>query len=503
MKWEDDSLSEMSERLRLLGVLYEVSDTIDLFENATEYARTSIYAREVADIDFDYWTDIRKWNVPEWVSYDDFRQSYLHLEWNIKSNREFISQKLANDISYYFPDSPRNERYNDEIARSGIRDFLNLYQGVFFNLCQLRFAIFRAIQALIQTLHQLHVVLYQDHSDNEFEAWYDELWLEFSTKLISNISKNYASVFNQRLTGPNRDWLMERFGDAATAFWNTRYMQARKDAFTNHECKNQTIFFDIPTLSKDQQRKFFHGLMEIGTFDDKGYHIDKKANAGKCLYLLYLENVQEQAIIDFFTFVITAQLISSDLIRLPQEKKTTKKKEVRVAKTTKKRNTSVPYTIRYINANEQSRTNRLRLLMLGLQKLQWIEEPKSIDDFMDLFNGAPRECNIKWTDTLNQATIYYFLQQLLEQPFIEKVTGCSARSLMMNQFHFDSPRADEKRITTENKRIINHLISIINPQQELPTKSETITDDVADMNSTYWNYLEDGLHATKDINSRI
>ena len=172
-------------------------------------------------------------------------------------------------------------------------------------------------------------------------------------------------------------------------------------------------------------------------------------------------------------------------------------------KTTKKLNTSIPYTIRDINANEHSRTTRLRLLMLGLQKLQWIEEPKSVDDFMDLFNGAPRECNIKWTDTLNQATIYYFLQQLLAQPFIEKVTGCSARSLMMNQFHFDSPRADDKRITPENKRIIDRLLRIINPQQKLPAKSETITDDVADMNSSCWSYLEDGLHATKDINSRI
>lgn len=172
------------------------------------------------------------------------------------------------------------------------------------------------------------------------------------------------------------------------------------------------------------------------------------------------------------------------------------------ASSTRKHDISVPYTIRYINANEQSRTQRLLLLMRSLQNLKWIEEPKNADDFIDLFDGKPRECNIKWTDALNQATIYYFLQQLLAQPYIEKVTGCSARSLMMNQFHFSNPRADEKRITADNKRIINRLLLIINPQKQLPTRTENFSNDVADMDNTYWNYLEDGLHATKDINSR-
>ncbi len=172
------------------------------------------------------------------------------------------------------------------------------------------------------------------------------------------------------------------------------------------------------------------------------------------------------------------------------------------ASPTRKRDTSIPYTIRYINPNNQSRTNRLLLLMRSLQALNWMEEPKNADDFIDLFDGRPRECNIKWTNTLNQATVYYFLQQLLAQPFIEKVTGCSARSLMSNQFHFSNPRADEKRITADNKRIINRLLLILNPQKPLSSKTEDLSADVTDMNNTYWNYLEDGLHATKDINRR-
>ncbi len=166
---------------------------------------------------------------------------------------------------------------------------------------------------------------------------------------------------------------------------------------------------------------------------------------------------------------------------------------------TRKRDASIPYTISYINTNVQSRTQRLLLLMRSLQNLKWIEEPKSADDFLDLFEGKPRECNIKWTDTLNQATIYYFLQQLLEQPYVEKVTGCSARSLMMNQFHFSNPRADEKRISAGNREIVNRLLKIIDPQEPLPTKQEDFSNDAADMDSTYRNYFEDGLHTIKGI----
>lgn len=505
LQWEvpDSSLTEMEERFRLMGILYFLAATIDHFEKAIKRAEESIIIRELADVDFDYWTNINNWDIPEWLTDEEIRKAHLWQNWCLHNNREYIGSKLSNDMTGLLPEPPKLVEYDDAKARADMRTFLQLFQGVCFNSQQLRYAIYQGIQALIETLQTLHTTLYKPHTDEEYAAWYDELWLEFSSKLVSNITKNYAFAYNHRLNGPNRDWLLERFGDAAIKFWDTPYMQERKDACTNQECKNQTIFFDIPTLSKDQQRKFFHVLLEIGTFDDKGYHIDKRANAGKCLYLLYLENVQEQAILEFFTFLITAQIISSDLIKFPQEKKAMKKKDELKGNTlTKKGKTSVSYTIRYINANEQSRTQRLQLLMRCLQNLKWIEEPKSADDFIDLFDGKPRECNIKWTDTLNQATVYYFLQQLLAQPYIEKVTGCSARSLMMNQFHFSNPRADEKRITTDSKRIINRLLLILNPQKQLPTKTEDFTNDVADMSNTSWNYLEDGLHATKDINSR-
>ena len=506
LQWEaDSSLTEMEERFRLMGILYILTATIDHFEKAIAKAEESIIIRELADVDFDYWTNINNWDIPGWLTDEKLREAHLWQNWCLHNNREYIGSKLSNDMTGLLPEPPEKIEYDDAKARADMRTFLQLFQGVCFNSQQIRCALYQGVLALIQTLGNLHDTIRKDRTNEEYETWYNALSMEFSTKLIMGINKQYETVKTQRLSPINRDWLLDRFGVAAQTFYGTSFMQVMKAAVSNQECKDQPIYFDIPELSKEHQKKFFHTLEEFGTFGDNGYVINNPAQVGRCLFRLYA-TIREQALTDFFTFLLTANRISADLANYPTITKTqsptVSSNKPKLNKTTKKHDTSIPYTIRYINTNEQSRTQRLLLLMRCLQNLKWIEEPKSADDFIDLFDGKPRECNIKWTDALNQATVYYFLQQLLDQPYIEKVTGCSARSLMMNQFHFSNPRADEKRITADNKRIINRLLLIINPQQQLPTRTEDFSNDVADMDNTYWNYLEDGLHATKDINSR-
>lgn len=505
LQWEDKSSSEMEERFRLMGILYHVTATIDHFEKAIQKAEESIIIRDLADVNLDNWTNINNWDIPGWLTNEEMREAHLLHYWNIHNNRAYINPKLSNDITGLLPAPPKMVEYNNDAARNGINDFFQFFQGVYFNSHQLRCAIYQGILALAETLENLQTAIHKERTNEEYTAWYNELSMEFSTKLIMGIDKQYKTVKTQRLIPINRDWLLDRFGASAQAFWDSSFMHAMKAAISNKECKDQPIHFDIPELSKEHQKKFFYILEEFGTFNENGYTIDKLAQIGQCLYRLYATEY-EQVLTDFFTFILTANLISVDLanysITTKPKSHAISSNKSKLNKRTKKNDISVPYTIRYINSNDQSRIQRLTLLMQCLQNLKWIEEPKNADDFIDLFDGRPRECNIRWTDTLNQASVYYFLQQLLAQPYIEKVAGCSARSLMMNQFHFANPRADEKRITTDNKIIISRLLSIINPQKRLPIKTEDFANDLSDMNSTSWNYLEDGLHATKDINSR-
>lgn len=422
LQWEDESLTEIEERFRLMGILYYAAVTIRHFEDAIKRAEKSIIIRDLADVDFDYWTNINHWDIPGWLTPEELKEAHLWQAWNIHNNREYIGAKLANDITGLLPAAPKMEDYNDGVARNGMNKFLQLFQGVYFNSNQLRYALYQAIVALIETLNQLLDVLYQQRTDKEYEAWYDELWLEFSTKLISNITKNYAFAYNHRLNGPNRDWLLERFGDAAIKFWDTPYMQARKDACTNQECKNQTIFFDIPNLSKDQQRKFFHVLLEIGTFDEKGYHIDKKANAGKCLYLLYLENVQEQAILEFFTFLITAQIISSDLVKFPPEKVAKKKKVDEPEKKT--------MTFKLGNITD----GHLQMLRVKLIDVGWIAKDTQPNDFANLFTGKVNLTKIVWKKEVGKGMLVFLFTMMKKQHHIIVPKNHSLNTILEHHF---------------------------------------------------------------------
>ena len=422
LQWEvpDSSLTEMEERFRLMGILYFLAATIDHFEKAIKRAEESIIIRELADLDFDYWTNINNWDIPEWLTDEEIRKAHLWQNWCLHNNREYIGSKLSNDMTGLLPEPPKLVEYDDAKARADMRTFLQLFQGVCFNSQQLRYAIYQGIQALIETLNNLQNVLFEDRTDEEYEAWYNDLRLEFSTKLITNISKNYASLWNQRLGGPNRDWLLERLGDAASAFWTTPFMQARKDACTNQECKNQTIFFDIPNLSKDQQRKFFHALLEFGTFSENGYVIDKPAQVARCLYRLFIVNAYEQAMLDFFTFQLTAQIISADLTNYPAEKQTKKKKS----------DTFKPDFITFTKHKAQH--HHIIALYQALIALKWIADGDP-DDFLALFSGEISECRIVWIGK-GKDNLYQLFRMLVDDGFISVPKGHGVQRIVESHF---------------------------------------------------------------------
>lgn len=422
LQWEvsDSSLTEMEERFRLMGILYFLAATIDHFEKANKRAEESIIIRELADVDFDYWTNINNWDIPEWLTDEEIREAHLWQNWCLHNNREYIGSKLSNDMTGLLPEPPKLVEYNDAKARADMRTFLQLFQGVCFNSQQLRYAIYQGIQALIETLQALHATLYKPHTDEEYAAWYDKLNMEFRSLLIQDLSKNYANAVNQRLNGLSRDWLMERFSDAASAFWDTQYMQERKKACTNDECKNQPIYFEIPNLSKDQHRKFFHVLLEVGTFTENGYVVDKPAQAGRCFYLLYLNNIKEQAILDFFTFQITAQLISADLPSCPAEKQSKKKKS----------DTFEPDLMTFTKRKAQE--YHFIALYQALIALKWIADGNP-DDFMSLFSGKISTARIVWIGK-GKDNLYALFRMLVDDCFISVPKGHGVQRIVESHF---------------------------------------------------------------------
>lgn len=422
LQWEapDCSLTEMEERFRFMGILYCLAATIDHFEKATKRAEESIIIRELADVDFDYWTKINNWDIPEWLTDDTLREAHIWRSWTIHNNREYINDKLSNQMTAVLPEPPKLVEYDDAKARADMRTFLQLFQGVCFNSQQLRYAIYQGIQALIETLQTLHTTLYKHHTDEEYAAWYNELNMEFTSLLIQDLSRKYANAVNQRLNGLSRDWLMERFSDAASVLWDTQYMQERKKACTNDECKNQPIYFDIPNLSKDQHRKFFHVLLEVGTFTENGYIVDKPAQAGRCFYLLYLNNIKEQAIIDFFTFQITAKLISNDLPNYPAEKQSKKKMK-----------TEKDEDLRYMTFQKRGIVDgHLAMVSNHLVQNGWLDKVTQPDDFCDLFSGKTKFTKIKWTGKVGLGMLVYLVNKMVELKKIIVPKGYTVNTIL-------------------------------------------------------------------------
>lgn len=171
-------------------------------------------------------------------------------------------------------------------------------------------------------------------------------------------------------------------------------------------------------------------------------------------------------------------------------------------KTPEKRpkNDPVPFTISYVgDLAAQARSQRLHFVRRVMEKLGWFHEIQDADDFEHLFSGKHRECNIHWSKSVNIATAYYFLQQLLQQPYITKETGCTARSLLINQFHVKNARADESRVSDFHKECIRRILILLNPANPLPSSRNYSDNDLDIMNDMYWNMYQDNLNIRKGV----
>lgn len=130
-----------------------------------------------------------------------------------------------------------------------------------------------------------------------------------------------------------------------------------------------------------------------------------------------------------------------------------------------------PYTLAYYTAdNERAYKNQKYRVVLLLKKLtewKWIAKGTRPDDFDSLFTGKQRHCNIKWTSSASILT--YLMIQLLEQPYIRKQTGCSARSIVINQFG-KNPDNNYDRIDDTVKAKIRISLIILDISKPLPEK---------------------------------
>ena len=167
-------------------------------------------------------------------------------------------------------------------------------------------------------------------------------------------------------------------------------------------------------------------------------------------------------------------------------------------KDSKKKKETIYYTLPYNCPDGNLRIKRLTLVMQLWQAWKWIEEPQNADDFISLFGGDARNCNLKWTGKLYILT--ELIKQLLDQHYMDVIKGVSARSIVMNQFG-KKPSGNKERIDTQDNARIDITKDILNYKKPIHIPDDEECESNSDL--ALQAVFAKELHITKDLNRKI
>ena len=150
-------------------------------------------------------------------------------------------------------------------------------------------------------------------------------------------------------------------------------------------------------------------------------------------------------------------------------------------KSEKKPSSDKPKTLKYYthgnNGKLKEQRRRVLIIYRWFIEWNWIDDNTSPDDFDAFFEGEPRHCNITWT--ANSTILTILLQELLQQPYIQEQKGCSAKSLVEQQFG-KTANSDRKRLGEVDEQKIELTLIYLDTNKELPLKRGSNKDDEYD-----------------------
>lgn len=131
--------------------------------------------------------------------------------------------------------------------------------------------------------------------------------------------------------------------------------------------------------------------------------------------------------------------------------------------------TKLPKTLRYYDSTsskgeEKKKSKRVDIVFRWFNEWGWLDDETNPDDFEHFFEGKPRHCNLTWKG--NGTILTILLRELIKQPYIIKQTGCTANSLVEQQFE-KSPSFNRSRLTQEDEDHIKWVLYVLNPKNPL------------------------------------
>ena len=161
-----------------------------------------------------------------------------------------------------------------------------------------------------------------------------------------------------------------------------------------------------------------------------------------------------------------------------------------------------PMTLKYYthgnNGVLRKQRKRVHQVFNMWSRWSWIDEQTAIDDFDAFFEGEPRHCNITWTASSTILTI--LLQELLKQSYIERQTGCAAKSLVEQQFG-KTANSDRTRLDNISEKRIKLTLFVLDPQNhDLIFQSSDDFSEIQDIQDAALQEIFAGkLRSTKGI----
>lgn len=161
-----------------------------------------------------------------------------------------------------------------------------------------------------------------------------------------------------------------------------------------------------------------------------------------------------------------------------------------------------PKTLKYYNHGNNGllmkQRRRVNILFRKFGEWGWIGGSTAAQDFDSFFEGEPRHCNITWTGNTTILTI--LLQELIRQPYIQKQTGCSAKSLVEQQFG-KTANSDRTRLNADAQEKIKLALIILDTGIPLPERNRSDNGDADyDVHDAALKAIYDGLlRSTKGV----
>jgi len=160
-----------------------------------------------------------------------------------------------------------------------------------------------------------------------------------------------------------------------------------------------------------------------------------------------------------------------------------------------------PKTLKYYthgnNGKLMKQRERVDIVFRLWNEWGWIDDKTTAEDFDAFFEGKLRHCNITWK--ANSTILTILLQELIKQPYIEKQTGCAAKSLVEQQFG-KTANSSRKRLDKDSEVKIRLTLLVLDTKNPLPERhGRTGNEDVNIQEAALREVFAGQLCSTKGI----